>query len=297
MISNGILATVNPAATHADTLAHMPTPYARMHGAGNRILVVDRRTAGPGSPDREQLLRLADESSGPGFDQMMWLSPPVREGSAAAYRVFNCDGSEVQQCGNGIRCVARFLATEATAGELTLDGPAGPVTARLLDDGRVAVNMGAPIFDPQRIPFLADHEALGYELDVGGREYRVAVLSMGNPHCVLEVDETSTAPVETLGPLIERHARFPERVNAGFRTILDEHEIDLRVYERGAGETLACGTGACAAVVAGRREGRLDETVTVNLPGGQLVVSWRGPGAPVWLTGSAELIDEGILEL
>lgn len=275
----------------------MPTPYARMHGAGNRILVVDCRAGKPGSPDREQLIRLADESTGPGFDQLMWLVPPIREGSVAAYRVFNADGSEVQQCGNGLRCVARLLAEEATAGELTLDSPVGPVTARLLDDGRVTVDMGAPIFDPARIPFIADREAVEYDLDVGGREYRVAVLSMGNPHCVLEVDDTRTAPVATLGPLIERHPRFPERVNAGFRTILHEHEIDLRVYERGAGETLACGTGACAAVVAGRRDGRLDEKVAVNLPGGQLVVSWRGPGAPVWLTGSAELIDEGILEL
>jgi diaminopimelate epimerase len=157
--------------------------------------------------------------------------------------------------------------------------------------------MGLPIFEPPRIPFVADAEAPEYDLEVGGIDYRVAVLSMGNPHCVLDVDDTRTAPVATLGPLIERHARFPERVNAGFRTILSEREIDLRVFERGAGETLACGTGACAAVVAGRRDERLAETVTVNLPGGQLVVSWRGPGAPVWLTGNAELIDEGILEL
>jgi len=282
---------------HADTLALMPSPYARMHGAGNRILVVDRRGAMPEPPGREQLVRLADEACGPGFDQLMWLSAPVRDDSVAAYRVFNSDGSEVEQCGNGLRCVARFLAREATDGELRFDSPAGPVTARLLDDGGVAVNMGAPIFEPQRIPFVADAEAPEYRLEVGGTDYRVAVLSMGNPHCVLDVDDTRAAPVATLGPLIERHARFPERVNAGFRTILSEREIDLRVYERGAGETLACGTGACAAVVAGRRDERLAETVAVNLPGGQLVVSWRGPGAPVWLTGNAELIDEGILEL
>lgn len=268
-----------------------------MQGAGNRILVVDARSAPIEPPRPDVLQRLADDSTGPGFDQLMWLHAPVRPTSVASYRVFNRDGSEVEQCGNGLRCVARLLAGEATDGRLELDSPAGPVTAELNEDGRVTVDMGVPRFAPAEIPFIADSQQDEYPLDVDGRTLVVAAVSMGNPHCVIDVDDVSTAAVAELGPMVERQERFPARVNVGFRQVANRREIHLRVYERGTGETLACGTGACAAVVTGRAAGRLDDTVTVNLPGGQLMVSWPGPGEPVWLTGNADLIEEGTLDL
>ena len=281
----------------AATLAKVFVRYTKMQGAGNRILVIDARDEAPEPPDREMLCVLADETTGPGFDQVMWLTPAMRPGSAASYRVFNSDGTEVEQCGNGIRCVARLLADEARDRLLAFDSPAGRVEARLLDDGRVSVDMGAPIFDPADVPFIADDTADAYALGVAGQTLSVAVLSMGNPHCVLEVADVATAPVATLGPAIEHHKRFPQRVNAGFRHIRSRDEVDLRVFERGAGETMACGTGACAAVVSGIAQGLLDEAVRVNLPGGELMVSWRGAGEPVWLTGNADFVDEGSLDL
>lgn len=275
----------------------MSLSYSRMHGAGNRILVVDARRNVVTPPGPERLRRLADEQTGPGFDQMMWLTPPSRAASAASYRVFNSDGTEVEQCGNGLRCVASILADEASNDRLQLDSPAGVVEARLLGDGQVAVNMGAPVFTPRDIPFTASGIATAYDLDVAGEEYKIAAVSMGNPHCVVDVEDVATAPVGELGPLIERHARFPDRVNVGFRRVLSPREIDLRVFERGAGETLACGTGACAAMVTARAADRVGESVLVNLPGGRLMVSWRRPGDAVWLTGDVELVDEGTLEL
>jgi diaminopimelate epimerase len=275
----------------------MPIRYSSMQGAGNRILVVDARSAQLEPPSPDALRRLADEATGPGFDQLMWLYAAGRPASAASYRVFNQDGSEVEQCGNGSRCVARLLAGEAVEGCLELDSPAGPVIAALNADGSVAVNMGVPRFEPAALPFIADEVQDSYELDVDGRAVAIAAVSMGNPHCVIDVDDIGAAPVAELGPVIEKHERFPDRVNVGFRQLVDRGEINLRVYERGAGETLACGTGACAAAVTGRSNGRLDDVVTVNLPGGQLMVSWSGPGEPVWLTGNAELIDEGTLDL
>jgi diaminopimelate epimerase len=230
------------------------------------------------------------------FDQLMWLEAAEEPAHAGRYRVFNVDGSEVEQCGNGARCLVLPLARHGGA-EFVLESPAGLVEARLVEDGRVAVNMGPPVFEPSAIPFFADSEAPRYALDVAGAQLDVAVLSMGNPHCVLDVDDVEMAAVGRLGPLIEHHRRFPARVNAGFMQVIDRARIALRVHERGAGETLACGTGACAAVVAGRRAGRLDDEVEVSLPGGQLVVSWRGATGPVWLTGAAELIREGSIDL
>ncbi len=275
----------------------MPLRYVKMQGTGNRILVVDQRGTDAEPPAISQLITLGDPATGPGFDQLMWITPPASEDSVAAYRVFNNDGSEVEQCGNGLRCVARLLASEVDGSELILDSPAGRVAARLLDDGSVSVDMGEPEFRPDRIPFVADSEALRYDIEVDGETLDAAVLSMGNPHCVLDVPDTSRAPVATLGRTLEHHARFPARVNVGFRHIQSRGAIDLRVFERGAGETLACGTGACAAVVAGQREERLGDEVTVSLPGGQVVVSWRGPGNAVWLTGNAEIVSEGILDI
>ena len=276
----------------------MRVHYLKMHGAGNRIVVVDRRHDNLSPPDVDTLQMLADESSGPGFDQLMWVTAAAKGEHVASYRVFNADGSEVEQCGNGVRCVARMLANEwPDKRSLLLESPAGLVEARILGAGLFSISMGAPEFDPASIPFVADKAAPRYRLDVDGQPYDVAVLSMGNPHCVLEVDNVNEAPVARLGPLIEHHERFPQRTNVGFMAVVDRRTIDLRVHERGVGETLACGTGACAAAVAGSRLGLLDDEITVRLPGGQLVVSWRGGTDPVWLTGNAELISEGSMDL
>jgi len=272
--------------------------YLLMHGAGNRILVVDSRERDMEPPSADAVRRLADPATGPGFDQLMWVTAARSGGHDAGYRIFNADGSEVGQCGNGVRCVVWMLARE-TAGSagLRLESPAGVIEARVEADGLITVSMGAPEFEPSRVPFIADRKADRYLLSVDGADYDVSVLSMGNPHCVMQVADTHTADVARLGPLVERHERFPERANVGFMAIRGRKAIDLRVYERGVGETLACGTGACAAVVAGQRLGLLDDTVTVSLPGGQLVVSWRGDAEPVWLTGNAELISEGKIDL
>jgi diaminopimelate epimerase len=272
--------------------------YLIMHGAGNRILVVDSRETDAEPPSVDGLRRLADATTGPGFDQLMWVTSTRESDLDAGYRIFNADGSEVQQCGNGVRCVAWMLARESgERGSMRLDSPSGIVEARVEADGRITVSMGPPEFEPSRIPFVADARADRYLLAVDGADYDVSVLSMGNPHCVLQVADTRSAGIERLGPLIESHARFPERTNVGFMAIRGRKAIDLRVYERGVGETLACGTGACAAVVAGQRLGHLDDAVAVNLPGGQLMVSWRGGGETVWLTGNAELISEGTIDL
>ncbi len=272
--------------------------YLLMHGAGNRILVIDDRGRGMEPPSADTLRRLADPATGPGFDQLMWVTAAHDGGLDAGYRIFNADGSEVGQCGNGVRCVVWMLARESgRKGPLQLESPSGIVTARVEADGQITVSMGAPEFEPARIPFVADRKADRYLLSVDGEDYDVSVLSMGNPHCVMQVADTRSADVARLGPLVERHERFPERANVGFMAIRGRKAIDLRVYERGVGETLACGTGACAAVVAGQRLGQLDDTVSVSLPGGQLVVSWRGDAEPVWLTGNAELISEGKIDL
>ncbi len=276
----------------------MELDYLIMHGAGNRILIVDSRERDAQPPADDELQRLSDASTGPGFDQLMWVTSPQGGGLDAAYRIFNADGSEVEQCGNGVRCVAWMLARESGRdGTLRLESPAGVVEARIESDGRITVSMGAPEFEPSRIPFIAGNRADRYLLSVDGADYDVSVLSMGNPHCVMQVADARSAEVARLGPLVERHERFPERVNVGFMAIRGRKAIDLRVYERGVGETLACGTGACAAVVAGQRLGQLDDPVTVSLPGGQLMVSWRGDAEPVWLTGNAELISEGKIDL
>lgn len=274
----------------------MQLPYVKMSGTGNRILVIDNRRLGSAIPSRAELKRLGDEASGPGFDQLMWLLPPESSDALAAYRVFNRDGTQVEQCGNGLCCVARYLGGPPAA-TIALDGPAGRIEARFTDDGQVSVNMGEPSFDPEDLPFSAAAPAPRYPLDIGGDTVEVAAVSLGNPHCVLDVADTANAPVARLGPAIEAHPRFPERVNVGFRCIRAPSAIDLRVYERGAGETLACGTGACAAVVTARREGSLDAKVTVRLPGGKLVVSWRGPGHPVWLSGAVTVITKGTIDV
>ena len=276
----------------------MNVAYTKMHGTGNVILVVDQREQNASPPSPERLRELGSDDAGPGFDQLMWITSSDDPDCAAAYRIFNSDGSEVEQCGNGLRCVASFLASRGDHPQsFTLESPAGPVEASVDDDGLVAVSMGVPEFEPERVPFVAEYRADRYELDVGGIDYDVAVVSMGNPHCVLQVDDVDTAPVTDLGARIERHERFPEKTNVGFACITGHHSIDLRVFERGVGETAACGTGACAAVVTCQKLGLLESRVDVRLPGGQVVVSWRGGTEPVWLTGNAEYISEGFIDL
>ncbi len=276
----------------------MRIPYIKMHGTGNMILVVDCRVDNLSPPGASKLRELGNEATGPGFDQLMWIAPANDKNCLASYRVFNADGSEVEQCGNGVRCVARYLAgSDAVDQDFTLESPAGPVAAHVSTDGLVAVSMGTPVFEPDLIPFAADGLADTYVLTVGNEDFTINAVSMGNPHAVLQVADVSVAPVGETGPLIEHHERFPERTNVGFMQIRDRRNISLRVHERGVGETAACGTGACAAVASGRVLGLLDQEVLVQLPGGQVVVSWRGGGAPVWLKGNAELINEGMMDL
>lgn len=266
----------------------MQLRYQKMQGAGNEIIVVDQRIPDPVAPDATVLNELRRATASRPFDQLMWLNLPDNPAAVARYRVFNRDGSEVEQCGNGVRCVAVLLSCQDKdlPAEFTLESPAGPVLARVMNDTRAAVDMGVPTFD-DRIT----------DLSVDGRPVDVRLVSMGNPHCVLDVDDVQAADVAGLGPAIERHVRFPQRINVGFMQIVDRRNIRLRVYERGAGETLACGTGACAAVASGRRRNLLDEVVTVQLPGGQLVVSWRGENASMWLSGDVEFISEGNIDL
>jgi diaminopimelate epimerase len=276
----------------------MRVPYTKMHGTGNKILIVDRRAENSPPPGASELRELGNEATGPGFDQLMWLAPSSDKTSVASYRVFNADGSEVEQCGNGVRCVARFLAGNGDiAEEITLQSPAGPITARIGADGLVTVSMGAPVFEPDRLPFAAECSAETYVLEVENKALTISAVSMGNPHVVLQVTDVSSAKVSEIGPLIEHHERFAERTNVGFMHIVDRQTINLRVHERGVGETAACGTGACAAVVCGQRLGLLDDAVSVQLPGGQVMVSWRGGEDPVWLKGNAEWINEGMMEL
>jgi diaminopimelate epimerase len=215
------------------------------------------------------------------------------------YRIFNADGGEVEQCGNGARCFARFVRDKGLTrkDELVVETLGGRIRPRVLSDGRVVVQMGAPRFEPRDVPFIAERRALVYDLDVDGDKVQASVLSMGNPHAVQVVPDVQAAPVATQGPRLERHSRFPKRVNAGYMQVIDRRHIRLRVWERGAGETLGCGSGACAAVVAGRLRGMLDETVDVALLGGSLSVTWAGEGEPVWLAGPARSVFEGTMEL
>jgi diaminopimelate epimerase len=275
----------------------MRIDFTKMHGSGNDFIVFDS----PGQDLRpDQLRQLADRHTGIGFDQALVLEKPRRADTVVYYRIFNRDGAEVEQCGNGARCVAALLfrSGRVACGDITMDSPAGLVRARIGTESVVSVDMGTPRFDPRSLPFDAPERAAAYRLDVGGTNVEIGAVSMGNPHAVLTVADTETAPVGTLGPAIEHHQRFPNRVNAGFVQVLDRSHIRLRVHERGAGETLACGTGACAAVVVGRRRGNLDSEVFVRMRGGELRVNWGGEDADnVWLTGPAEVSFEGHVEV
>ena len=276
----------------------MRLDFTKMHGVGNDFVVFD---APPGQSvlTADQFRRLANRHTGIGFDQALVLEPPRRPDTAVFYRIFNSDGIEVEQCGNGARCIAALLHRRGLAptGTVTMDSPAGLIHARVLRGNVVSVDMGAPSFDPRSLPFDAPAEVDPYSLQVGDQSLSIGAVSMGNPHAVLVVESVDRAPVETLGPAIEGHGRFPRRVNAGFMEIVDAGHIRLRVYERGAGETLACGTGACAAVAVGRHRGRLGSEVSVRVRGGELRVNWGGPGEHIWLTGPAEIAFEGHVEV
>jgi len=276
----------------------MRLAFTKMHGLGNDFIVFDADDPAH-LPSPAALRRLADRRTGIGFDQALVLSPPRRDGTDVYYRIFNADGSEVEQCGNGARCIARLVASRA--GErgraLVLDSPGGLVNARLRGDGLVSVEIGVPDFDPRALPLIADAEADSYHIDLPSGPVEFAAVSVGNPHAVIRVRSVRDAPVDTVGPAMENHARFPRRVNVGFLEIVAPDHVRLRVFERGVGETEACGTGACAAVAVGRRHGPLAEEVKVDLPGGRLVVQWAGPGQPVWLTGPAETAFEGHVEI
>ena len=284
----------------------MRLKFTKMQGAGNDFVVLDA-TRGPIELTREQMRRLGDRRFGVGADQILLVEPPRSTESDFRYRIFNNTGDEVEHCGNGARCFVRFVHQRGLTAKrsVTVDTVNNRLVLHLQDDGRVTVDMNRPIFDLARVPFdaagLHPRAEGGFEqwpLDIGeGRVLEVAVLSMGNPHAVHRVADVREAPVAALGPRVEQHARFPRKVNAGFMQVLSRSQIALRVHERDAGETLACGTGACAAVVAGIRLGWLDRKVDVQARGGLLTVEWPGDEASVLLTGPAETVYEGEIEL
>ncbi len=276
----------------------MRIEFTKMHALGNDFVVFDA-PVGWAPLTAVRLRRLADRHTGIGFDQALVLEPPRHPEAVAFYRIFNADGEEVEQCGNGARCIAALLAARGAgrAGALTLDSPAGLIEAQVHPGGTVAVNMGPVRFDPAALPLQAAPEADRYTLDLDGESAEIGAVSIGNPHAVLVVPSVETAPVARLGPAIEHHRRFPKRVNVGFMQIVDRAHIRLRVYERGAGETFACGTGACAAVAVGRRWDLLDPEVRVSARGGELSVRWAGPGESIWLTGPAEIAFQGHIDI
>jgi len=276
----------------------MKLRFTKMHGLGNDFVVFDavnqRVNLAP-----EQVRRIADRHFGVGCDQILLVEKSGRPDADFRYRIFNADGGEVSQCGNGARCFVRFVHEHGLTDKsvIRVETGSGMIVPRLLENGEVAVDMGAPRFTPADIPFAADQEKITYPLQVGEHTLDIAALSMGNPHAVLRVNDLDNAPVAILGAAIESHPRFPERVNAGFMQLVDAHEIRLRVFERGAGETLACGTGACAAAVAGIRQGWLASPVTVHTRGGDLNIEWAGFGHTVFMTGPATTVFEGELEI
>ncbi|MCU0971760.1 MAG: diaminopimelate epimerase [Gammaproteobacteria bacterium] len=272
--------------------------FTKMHGLGNDFVVFDGVSQRV-ELDAERVRHIADRHFGIGCDQVLVVEPARLPHTQFHYRIFNADGGEVEQCGNGARCFARFVREKWLTDRDVIDvGTArGRITLHFEPGGDVRVDMGRPRLEPEEIPFDAPIRAPTYAVDVGEESVEISAVSMGNPHAVLLVDDVAAAPVARLGPLLERHPRFPDRVNVGFMAVHAPDRIDLRVYERGSGETLACGTGACAAVVAGRLRGLLDPRVIVRLPGGELTVAWEGEGEPVWMIGPAVTVFEGGIEL
>ncbi len=276
----------------------MKIRFTKMHGLGNDFIVLDAiNQAIALTPAQARLL--ADRHFGIGCDQILVIEKASRPDVDFHYRIYNADGGEVEQCGNGARCFVRFVHEKGLTDkrEIRVETQCGVIVPRMEPNGEVTVDMGVPNFVPAGVPFVSDSDALAQPLDVSGRSVEITAVSMGNPHAVQVVDNVDTAPVAPSGPLIENHSRFPSRVNAGFMQVVDRHHIRLRVYERGAGETLSCGTGACAAVAAGIARGLLDTPVRVDTRGGELNIAWKGPGQPVHMTGPAVTVFEGEIEL
>ncbi|MGO1232189.1 MAG: diaminopimelate epimerase [Marinobacter sp.] len=272
--------------------------FTKMHGLGNDFMVVDAISQ-PFRLRPEMIRELSDRNFGIGFDQLLVVEPPGLPDVDFRYRIFNADGSEVEQCGNGARCFARFVRDQRLTNKrvIRVQTAKGVIELKVGKDGMVQVNMGVPELNPPAIPFAADCRKDVYTVDVHDQVVELSAISMGNPHGVMVVDDVDTAPVATLGPALEKHPRFPSRANIGFLQIIDRSHVRLRVFERGAGETLACGSGACAAVVAGYLRGLLDSRVEVELRGGRLVIEWQGDGTPVMMDGPATTVFEGQLRL
>jgi len=268
--------------------------FTKMHGLGNDFVMVDLITQR--FKFNETLIRrLANRNTGIGFDQLLVVETPSDPDMDFRYRIYNADGSEVEHCGNGARCFARFVRDKKLTGKhrIAVETAKGKAILHVREDNLVKVDMGVPVVAPEQIPFTAQSQEVSYPIEVDGQTLQISAVSMGNPHGVLQVEDVDSAPVELLGPLLERHERFPARANIGFMQVVNRNEIRLRVFERGAGETQACGTGACAAVAAGHRLGLLDADVDVHLPGGSLQISWQGGDEPLFMTGPTATVFEG----
>ncbi|MBF5039729.1 diaminopimelate epimerase [Methylophilus glucosoxydans] len=276
----------------------MKLRFTKMQGAGNDFVVIDA-TRAPVNLSHAQIQHIANRYFGVGCDQLLMVESTTTPDVDFRYRIFNADGGEVEQCGNGARCFVRFVVDKGLTDkhEIKVETASGVITLKLQEDGQVTVNMGAPRFTPAQIPFEAEQQATTYELPLASETITVSAVSMGNPHAVMLVDNVHTAEVASLGPQIESHPQFPQRVNAGFMQVLNEHEINLRVYERGSGETLACGTGACAAAVSGIQLGTLQSPIKVHTRGGILTIQWAGGESPVLMTGPAEIVFDGEIEI
>ena len=275
----------------------MKVKFTKMQGLGNDFVVLDGINQSI-DLDRQQIRLLADRHFGVGCDQIL-LVEKAQGQADFRYRIFNADGGEVEQCGNGARCFVRYVHDHGLThkSEIRIETLSGVISPKLEVNGNITVNMGKPIFEPAEIPFIAEQYAPTYELEIQNQPVKMSVLSMGNPHAVRVIQDIDTAPVNSEGALIETHPRFPKRVNVGYMQVMDRTHIKLRVFERGAGETLACGTGACAAVVAGINLGLLDQQVTVSTRGGELNIRWNGQEDPVWMTGPAVTVFEGEINL
>ncbi len=276
----------------------MNISFSKMHGLGNDFIVINAIEQ-PLSLDSETILRLADRHRGIGCDQILIVETARSAEFDFFYRIFNADGSEVAQCGNGARCFARFVRDQGLTDQdsIKVETLSGPMLLQIEADGDITVNMGVPRFDPSDIPLQHEQRENSYQLTIDDQSIEFGAVSVGNPHAVIRVNDIESAPVATLGPILESHTFFPQRSNIGFIEVVDNHQLNLRVYERGAGETEACGSGACAAMIIARQQGWVSDSVTVNLRGGMLRINWKGEGEPVWMTGPATHVFDGQITL